>query len=49
MVSEKETKTKKCDYCDEFAEFKIKDRGLYSYLCKICHKDPINAKKRINE
>ncbi len=49
MKIESGTKAKKCDYCDEFAEYKIKEDGLYSYLCKLCYKDPISAKKKINE
>ncbi len=35
----KEPKAKKCDYCDEFAEMKIKEEGLYTYLCKPCYKN----------
>jgi len=45
----KETKTKKCDYCDDYAEFKVKEKGLYTYLCKSCSKDIEKAKKSINE
>ena len=35
----KTTKGKKCDYCDEFAEFKIKVEGIYTYVCKPCSKE----------
>ena len=49
MKLERDTKAKKCDYCDEFAEYKLKDNGLYTYLCKSCYKNPIDAKKKINE
>lgn len=44
----RETKGKKCDYCDDFAEFKVSDEGLFLYLCKNCCEDFDNAKKRIN-
>jgi DNA-directed RNA polymerase subunit RPC12/RpoP len=44
----KETKTKKCDYCDEYAYFKINKEGIYSYLCKTCGKNEELAKKLIN-
>jgi len=33
------TKSKKCDYCDEYAEVKIKEDGIYTYLCKPCFKE----------
>lgn len=45
----KETKAKKCDYCDEYAEFKFKEKSLYSYLCKNCSRDIEKAKRSINE
>ncbi|HLC58466.1 MAG TPA: hypothetical protein VJI68_01250 [Candidatus Nanoarchaeia archaeon] len=44
----KETKGKKCDYCDEIAMFKILQEGLYEYLCITCVKDTEQAKKEIN-
>ena len=45
----KETKAKKCDYCDDFAEFKVKEKSLYTYLCKSCSKDIERARQSINE
>jgi len=43
------TKAKKCDYCDEYASFKLKEDGLNSYLCEWCYRNRDDAKKRINE
>ena len=44
----KETKSKKCDYCDEYAIMKVKENELYNYLCKNCAKDTEKAKEQIN-
>ncbi|MBI5391803.1 hypothetical protein HZB00_02255 [Candidatus Woesearchaeota archaeon] len=30
------TKAKKCDYCDEFAQYKLEEKGLPLYLCDWC-------------
>ncbi len=43
-----ETKSKKCDYCDEYAIIKVKEEGIYLYLCKTCAKDIDKAKESIN-
>lgn len=45
----KECKGKKCDYCDDFAVYKIPDQGVYTYLCENCYSNPDEAKNRINE
>ena len=41
----KVTKGKKCDYCDEYAELKVKDDGISSYLCNYCFKNLDKVKK----
>jgi len=43
-----DTKSKKCDYCDEYAKYKLKIDDLYSYLCTYCYKNIDKAKKEIN-
>lgn len=43
------TKTKKCDYCDEFAAYKVKEDELNTYLCDWCYHNIDEAKKRIND
>ena len=37
----KTTKRNKCDYCDDLAKFKIKEKitDPYFYICKACYKD----------
>ena len=53
MVSVKkavrETKGKKCDYCDDFAVYKVPDAGLYLYLCDNCYANQDAAKNKLNE
>ena len=43
----KETKAKKCDYCDEFAAVKFLEEGLYSYACGWCSKNLETMKAQI--
>ena len=45
MQAIKPTKAKKCDYCDEFADYKVKVDGLYEYLCNYCYKNFDKVKK----
>lgn len=45
----KEPKGKKCDYCDDFASYKVPDEGLYIYLCQNCYENPERARDNINE
>ena len=40
-------KAKKCDYCDDFAKFKINVDGLYNYLCTYCYKNTHKVKREI--
>jgi len=40
-------KAKKCEYCDDFASFKIKKEGLYTYLCNYCHKNFDKVKQEV--
>ncbi|GEM_PF-3078599 len=42
------TKSKKCDYCDEFAQYKMKEDGLSSYLCDWCYRHLDVAKTQLN-
>ncbi|HIH25264.1 hypothetical protein J4476_05425 [Candidatus Woesearchaeota archaeon] len=39
------TKSKKCDYCDDFADYKVKKEGLYAYLCNYCYNNFDKVKK----
>ena len=43
----KATKSKKCDYCDDFADYKVKKEGLYAYLCNYCYNNFDKVKKII--
>ena len=40
-------KSKKCDYCDEYADYKVDQEGIYSYLCNYCYKNLDKVKKEI--
>jgi len=40
-------KAKKCDYCDDFAGYKIKKEGLYMYLCDYCYKNFDKVKQQL--
>ncbi len=40
-------KAKKCDYCDEYAEYKVKDNGIYGYLCNYCYKNLDKVKQEL--
>lgn len=44
----RETKGKKCDYCDDFAVYKVPDAGLNTYLCENCYANQDQAKSDIN-
>lgn len=40
----KETKSKKCDYCDEYATLKFREHDLYTYVCEWCYNNLDEAK-----
>jgi len=45
----KTTKSKKCDYCDEYANYKLKEDAIYKYLCINCSKNTKQAQEIINQ
>jgi len=43
------TKGKKCEYCDDYADLKIKVDGLNNYLCNYCFKNRDKVKAELNK